>query len=310
MTLPNFLILGAPKGGTTTLNSVLSQHPDVFMCPIKEAGFFWAYGQEITWRGPGTEKLRNRLVNDLEGYEKLFEHAANQKAIGESSVRYLAAQNAPQIIKQFIPGARLIVSLRQPADRAFSAFTHNIRDGLEPCSNFAEALEQERSGLRDNWMFCRYLDRGFYYRSLTNYLQYFDRAQIHVSLLEDLQADAPGLMRRLFAFLEVDDSFQPDTSHRHNASGVIRNPLLRFAWTRTNRLRMLLRPLLNSQIRHAAFEWVIRDLEKPPFPAELRAELTDYYREDIQKLQDLLQRDLTHWLEGPSTPASKSGGAI
>jgi hypothetical protein len=305
MTLPNFLILGAPKAGTTTLHNVLSQHPEVYMCPVKEAGFFWAYGQEIQWRGPGTEKLRNRLVNDLGAYEKLFEPVTDQKAIGESSVRYLASPEAPKNIKKFIPQARLIVSLRNPAERAFSAFTHNIRDGLEPCTDFGEALEQERKGLRDNWMFCRYLDRGFYYRSLRTYLEFFDRKQMHVSLLEDLQVDAPGLVRQLFTFLEVDESFIPDASHKHNASGIIRNPVLRLLWTRTNRLRMLLRPLLNDRFRHAAFEWVIRDLEKPPFPEERRAELIEYYREDILKLQDLLQRDLSRWLGSATANEAK-----
>ncbi len=297
MTLPNFLIIGAPKAGTTSLHYVLSQHPDVFMCPVKEAGFFWVYGQEVHLSGPGTAKLHNRLVTGLDEYEKLFEGAEGCPAIGESSVRYLSAASAPGNIRRLVPQARLIVSLRQPAERAFSAFTHNLRDGLEPCPNFMEAIAQDRSGQRDTWQFCRYLDRGFYYQSLQRYLQYFPPEQIHISLLEDLKADAPGLMRRLFRFVGVSETYDPDLTHQHNASGIIRNPALRFLWTRTNKLRANLRPLLPPRLRHAAFEWVIQDLEKVPFPPDQRAELTEYYREDILKLQDLLQRDLSHWLK-------------
>jgi hypothetical protein len=296
MTLPNFLIIGAPKAGTTSLHYVLSQHPQVFMCPVKEAGFFWAYGQAFDASGPGADKLRNRLVTERDEYEKLFRGAEGYPAVGESSVRYLSAPSAPEIIHQLAPQMKLIVSLRQPAERAFSAFSHNLRDGLEPCHNFADAILQDRKGLRDDWSFCRYLDRGFYYQSLKRYLEYFPREQMHISLLEDLKDDSHGLMRRIYRFLGIDEQFQPDADQVHNKSGIIRNPVLRFMWTRSNSLRSAIRPLLPPRLRHAAFEWVIQDLEKLPFPKEQRAELTDYYRQDIMQLQDLLDRDLSHWL--------------
>lgn len=296
MTLPNFLIIGAPKAGTTTLHYVLSQHPQVFMCPVKEAGFFWAYGAHVELSGPGVEKLHNRLITDRTSYEKLFEGAAVKPAIGESSVRYLSAPTAPANIHALQPGMKLIASLRQPAERAFSAFTHNLRDGLEPCTDFDDAITQDLKGVRDDWLFCRYIDRGFYYRSLTRYLEFFPRSQIHVLLLEDLKHDPERVMLDLFHFLGIDESFAPDLSHRHNVSGIIRNPVLRFIWTRSNRMRASLRPLLPPRMRHAAFEWVIQDLERLSFPSEQRQELTEVYREDILKLQDLIGRDLSHWL--------------
>jgi len=297
MPMPNFLVIGAPKAGTTTLNDALSQHPQIYMSPVKEAGFFWAYNQPIDFLAPGALNLRNRVVTDLKTYQELFKHVAGQKAIGESSVRYLASPQSPGLIRQFIPSARLIVSLRHPADRAFSEFGHQLRDGIEPCKSFAEAIEQERRGERDHWMACRYLHLGFYARSLKRYLEYFDRAQLHISLLEDLQSGPDDLMRNLFRFLEVEDTFTPDLSHKHNVSGVIRNPALRFVWTRSKEIRAGLRRFLPPQFRHAASEWIIQDLVKLPFPADLRSELTEYYRQDILQLQDLIQRDLSHWLQ-------------
>jgi hypothetical protein len=297
MTMPNFLVIGAPKAGTTTLNDALSQHPEIYMSPVKEAGFFWAYNQPIDFRAPGAVNLRNRLVTDLISYQELFKDVAGQKAIGEASVRYLASPQSPSLIRQFVPHARLIASLRQPADRAFSEFSHQLRDGIEPCKTFAEAIEQERRGARDHWIACRYLHLGFYARSLKRYLENFDRAKLHISLLEDLQTDPQGLMRELFSFLEVEETFTPDLSHKHNVSGVIRNPALRFVWTRSKNLRASLRRFLPPRFRHTASEWVIQDLVKLPFHPELRAELTDYYRQDILQLEDLIQRDLSHWLQ-------------
>jgi hypothetical protein len=296
MTLPNFLVIGAPKAGTTTLNYALGQHPQIYMSPVKEAGFFWADGQQIDFQAPGAINLRNRLVTDLASYQALFDGAAGQPAIGESSVRYLASPQSPGLIRQFIPAARLIASLRQPADRAFSEYSHQLRDGIEPCQSFAEAIQQEHRGERDHWMACRYLPLGFYARSLKRYLKLFDRSQIHISLLEDLQTDPQGLLRGLFRFLEVDQSFTPDLSHKHNVSGVIRNPVVRLIWTRSKNIRAGLRRFTPPQFRHAASEWVIQDLVKLPFPPDLRLELTEYYRQDILQLQDLIQRDLSGWL--------------
>jgi len=308
MTLPNFLIIGAPKSGTTTVHYALSQHPQVYMCPVKEAGFFWAHNQQVRLRGPGSDKLRNRLVSDRRAYEKLFAAATDQPAIGESSVRYLSSPTAPRLIHELIPGARLTALLRQPAERAYSAFTHNRRDGLEPCADFATAIEQERSGLRDDWCFCRYLERGFYTAPLRRYLELFDCAQLHLALLEDLAGDPAAYFRSLFAFLGIDPDFTPDLDQAHNRSGMIRNPALRFLWTRSNRLRSALRPLLDPRLRHAAFEWVIHDMVKTPIPPASYAELTEYYRQDILDLQDLLGRDLSHWLKEVPARAALPGG--
>ena len=295
--LPNFLLIGAPKAGTTSLFYYLDEHPDVYMCPIKEVGFFWAYAGDIQLKGPGIERTRHRLVTDLDRYQQLFDGVKDEKAIGDASVRYLSNPRAPELIHRFIPQAKLIASLRQPADRAFSSFVHNLQDGVEPCTDFYEAVRQEKQGLREGWTQARYLDRGFYAEYLKRYLQYFDRQQLHISLLEDLKNDARGLMQELFEFLEVDPNFTPNTTQLHNVSGLIRNPALRYLWARLSKLRAAARPLLSPRLRHVLAEWALRDTVKPTFAPELRAELTEYYRADIIALQDLLQRDLSEWLK-------------
>jgi len=301
MTLPNFLIIGASKSGTTTLHNVFLHHPEIYMYPTKEVGFFWAYEQDIQIQGPGADRLKNVLVSDMDRYQSLFDKVTTEKAIGEASVRYISYPEVPERIHRYIPHVRLIASLRQPADRAFSAFTMNRRDGLEPCSDFQEALVQERVGLRDQWISCRYLNRGFYYASLKRYLDFFNRQQMHISLMEDLIDHPQDLLKSLFRFLEVDESYASDISHRHNPSGIISNPLQRFMWTHSNRLRAAIRPFFSARVRHRTTEWFMRDLEKPQFPHHLRVELTEHYRKDIEQLQDLLQRDLSHWLKTNAT---------
>ena len=294
--MPNFLLIGAAKGGTTSLHYALDQHPQIYMSEMKEPSFFWAYEQQVRLTGPGAEVMKHRYVDSLENYQRLFDGVTTQKAVGESSVRYLCHPPAPRLIHQFIPQAKLLVILRQPAERAFSSFVHYRRDGMEPCADFAEAIAQDRQGMRDGWTFGRYLSEGFYFKALQRYLEYFERPQMHISLFEDLQADSQALICSIFQFLEVDDSFFVDLSHHHNASGVIRNPLVRMLWTRSNALRAAVRPLFSERLRHRAAERVFQDVEKLHFSPDLRAELAEYYRQDIQQLQDLLQRDLSHWL--------------
>ncbi|MBN1147698.1 MAG: sulfotransferase [Anaerolineales bacterium] len=296
MTMPNFLIIGAPKSGTTTLHYILDQHPEIYMSSIKEPGFFWAYGEEIDLQGPSRLLLKHRIIRDFDDYVRLFDGVTTEKAIGESSASYMFHLRSPELIHQFIPHAKLIFILRQPADRAFSSYTQYLRDGVEPCSEFAEAVAQEKQGLRDHWTFGRHLQYGFYYRALQRYLNYFTRQQMHISLFEDLKNDPQGLLSDIFRFLGVSDDFVVDLSHQHNVSGVIRNPLLRFFWTRSNRLRAVFRPLTNQWMRHTFAEWVFRSVDKPGFSQELRLDLIEYYRKDIELLQDFLHRDLSSWL--------------
>ena len=244
-------------------------------------------------------------MNEFSDYQALFSGVKTENAIGEASVRYLSELRSPELIRKFIPQAKLIVSLRQPSDRAFSSFTRNLRDGLEPCRNFAEALDQERKGLRQNWIFGRYLDKGFYFSALQRYLQFFDREQLQISLLEDLYETPDDLKKDIFRFLGVDESVHVNLSHRYNASGEIRNPILRYIWTHSDMIKSRIRPLIPGSIRRGASEWVIKDVVKPRFPTEVRQELTAYYREDILNLQDLLGRDLSHWLESSSKETSE-----
>ncbi|MDX1541685.1 MAG: hypothetical protein R3349_09810, partial [Geminicoccaceae bacterium] len=152
--------------------------------------------------------------------------------------------------------------------------------------------------LAENWGSGIYLKPGFYAAQLTTYLEHFSPQQIRIYLYDDLRNDPEGLLADLFAFLEVDDRFQPDRSRSFNQSGQIRNPVLRFVWTETHSLQKVVRPLLSKATRQRISRFFIA-LEKDPlsFPAETRARLTGLYREDILRLQDLIGRDLGAWLD-------------
>ena len=226
MTLPNFLIIGAMKSGTTSLYFCLKQHPQAYMSSLKEPNFFALEGSNLDFDGAeGKERIQRWLkrdfVTDIEEYHALFRGAAGETAVGEASPIYLYSPEASRRIRHYVPEAKLIAVLRSPVERAYSAFLYMTREGRKPLKAFPEALQAEESRMRDNreWIW-HYRHVGLYYTQLKRYYDVFDADQIRVYLYEDLRAHLPRVLQSIFGFLEVDESFVPDTSLRHNVSGT------------------------------------------------------------------------------------------
>ena len=134
MTLPNFLIIGAAKGGTTSLYAYLQQHPQVFMSSPKEPTFFGNEGTDGLFNGPHDEDrgYHSRVITNFVDYSALFDRVTNEKAIGEASIYYVYLPEAPEQIRKYVPKAAMFAILRNPADRAYSAYLHVVRQAREP----------------------------------------------------------------------------------------------------------------------------------------------------------------------------------
>ena len=297
MARPNFLIIGAAKSGTTALYQALRQHPEIFMSPVKEPHYFAFAGERMDYRGPGVT-INATSVTELGAYQQLFAGATHEKAVGEASALYLYAPNAAARIREYAPETRLIAILRQPAERAFSAFAHLLRDGREPLTDFAQALRAESERLRDHWGFLwRYTDLGFYAQQLARYHALFPAAQIKVFLYDDFRADATGVIREACRFLGVNEDFTPDMSLRPKVSGAPRSRWLHDFLRGAHPAKSLLKGFLPAPFRERAkLRLTNRNLVRQEFPAPLRAELTAIFRDDILQLQDLIKRDLSPWL--------------
>lgn len=305
--LPNFLIIGAAKSGTTSIYHYLKNHPDIFMSKIKETNFFLGDGRtamkEIGLDGK-TRELSS--VGTLAEYSALFQ-AATEKARGEASPKYLYYPGTAERIKAAVPNAKIIAVLRHPVDRAYSAFLHHVRENQEEYTDFAAALEAEperiERGIDPKY---HYRNRGLYFKQLKPYYDAFGAENVHVYLYEELR-DPLGLLRPLFGVLGVDPSFTPDVSAQHNISGVPKNRFLHSVYgflkgNGHNAVKNLGKRLLPTTFRQRLKGRAIRNLQKnnlskPPLAPEVRADLLKGYKEDITRLQDLIGRDLTHWLE-------------
>jgi hypothetical protein len=298
MTMPNFLVIGAGKCGTTALHRYLKQHPQIFMSTQKELRFFPFENQKLDFRGPGDDKDTATMVTNIEDYRGHFEAGAAYLARGESSPLYLYYRQTAGRIRHHIPEAKLIAILRHPADRAYSQFLMKKRDGLELLS-FGDALAAEEQRIADRWSHhWHYRQRGFYAAQLKPYFQVFRREQLRIYLYEDYVADPVGLIQDIFRFLNVDDTFVPDMSVRHNESNIPRSRALQVYLLEPRAAKNLLKQFVPTRLSRSVGDRLRRlNLTKPPCPAEDRRQLTGGYREDIIELQDMLQRDLSHWLE-------------
>lgn len=289
MLLPNFLIIGAPKAGTTALYQYLQQHPAVFMSHPKEPHFF-TYQQDHwpEW-----------AIRTLADYGQLFSTTENAKAIGEASTWYLYSRHAAQAIQQQLPKVKLIAMLRHPVDRAYSSFIFRQQCGWEELSSFEQAvsLEPERIAQHLPWDY-HYLQAGFYSEQLQRYYDRFDREQIRVFLHDDLKTNAAELLQSIFQFLEIDPQVQLQLDVVHNVTHQPKNKAVNNFLSRQSSIKSLLKQVLPTSLRQPLVNQLRRsNLAKPSLlDPDLRQRLTLHFREDILKLQDLINRDLSSWL--------------
>jgi hypothetical protein len=290
--LPNFIVIGAAKAGTTAFYWYLAEHPAVFMSPVKETNYF-AYGVDQAGRLLyGDPDVHRFPVKSLAEYERLFADAGDASAVGEASPIYLECPQAPGRIRELLPASRLICSLRHPVDRAYADYLMYLwRRGwrFEPERDLTATSAWARPDSR--WM-----QVSRYHEQLSRYFEIFPREQIHVFLIDDLKRDPVEAVQGVYRFLEIDPTFVPDFDTAHNVGGV---PASRFLESvLTNRtIRAAVEPLIPKR----AADWVrnlrTRNMRKaPPLPPELRTELTARFRDEIMLTSDLIGRNLNHWL--------------
>lgn len=275
MTLPNFLIIGAAKAGTTSLYEHFRAHPEIFMPRLKEARFFNYDGRGNRVKFP---------VQTLEEYTALFEGVRDEKAVGEATPHYLTFPEAAGRIRALLPEARLIASLRNPVDRSYSIYQMNRRNhAANEGVPYARAMQTDPN-LQDS-----------YSAHLERFLALFPRAQVRIILLEDLETAPGATLASLFEFLGVDPAFTPDLSRVANPGGTPRIKLLH---------DLLANRKLISATRDVVPEALVaplkalrtRNLRRSALPATDRRAATAFFRDDILRTQDLIGRDLSHWL--------------
>lgn len=302
MTLPNFLIIGAAKSGTSALYHYLRQHPQIFMSPRKETHFFGYDGIDPRTNGPG-DTIVNAVI-ELPDYLSLFQDVQDEVAVGEASPTYLYVPRAVDRIKHYIPDVKMVAILRNPADRAFSAYMHLRRDEREYLADFDEALAAEDKRIKENWgPIWHYKAGSMYSEQIERYLNTFPREQLRVYIYEEFKQDPITVLRNIFDFIGVDITFTPDIAIKPNVSGkpksIFIQRLIQFFFLKPNPFRFLARRLISRDARWR-FTTIVRNvnLQRVRIPLHTKKRLMAYFSDDIRKLEELLERDLSIWRTG------------
>ncbi|MEL6159020.1 MAG: sulfotransferase [Cyanobacteria bacterium J06623_5] len=308
-TMPDFLIIGAPKSGTTSLYHYLAQHPQIFMSPNKEPHFFAFEGEQPNFCGSGDDKawINTRSVVTLAEYQQLFSAAEPGQKCGEASTMYLYLEKSCDRIFHHIPNVKLIAFLRHPVDRAYSHYKHLRRDGREWESDFGRAMQEEAERIQQNWSPAwHYQQIGLYSEQIKRYQRRFNPEQLQIYLYDDLLKNPQAVYRSIFEFIGVDAAIDIDVSKRHNTTTAVRkHKLLHDFLVKPNGLKNILRQVIPAQIRQPLSAKVYRKNATaiPALSTSQRAELTGLFESDILQLQDLIDRDLSCWL----SPLSRQG---
>ncbi len=298
--LPNVFVIGAAKSGTTSLVAKLAQHPDVFVPATKEPFYFSFPDVKPSWTGPGDPN--EMPVYKWNDYLALYASAASKRVRIDGSTSYLYDEKVPARVAAAVPDAKIIVMLRHPIDRAYSAFLHIRRRTTEESVDFSAALEKEDERIKAGY------EHLWHYRAMSRYSAQLKRwfgviapEQIKVCLYDDLVDQPDKLFAEICLWLGLDAGLLLTKETRENVSSVPRNVALKRLLLSENVIKTAVARILPQSWRKAV--WKL-NTHKPGCPVALRERLTCEFADDICQVQALIARDLSHWLSRQADPLS------
>ncbi len=311
MALPDFLVIGVPKAGTTALHAALTRHPGLYMSPVKEPKFFLTDGPPPTKGGPGDALTYREHIWQRDRYEALFDAAPVGTLRGESTPLYLYDQAAMRRIQGLIPAARLIVIVRDPVERAHSNWTHLWSAGLEPVGDFVRACAEEERRIAAGWAsFWHYTGLGKYGRQLEYAFSLFPRDQVLV-LRYRLLVDSPAAtLDQICAFLGVQTGVLTEIP-RENVTAhperTLAHQTLSLGMRASDALGRLLPGRTATRATHQLERLLQRGRRKrQPLSWQQRQALLPKFEDDIKLLENLLGENFGDWL----APRERSGGLV
>ncbi len=311
MALPDFLVAGVPKAGTTALHAALSRHPGLYLSQIKEPKFFLTDGPPPTRGGPGDAITYREHVWQRDSYEALFGPAPPGALRGEATPLYLYDKAAMQRIGHLIPDARLIVIIRDPVERAHSNWAHLWSAGLEPIGDFVGACAEEDHRIAAGWAsFWHYTGLGKYGEQLRHAFSVFPRDQVIVLRYRLLVDEPAKTLDQICDFLGVKTGViseiprenvtaHPEHTATHRAAAL--------AVRGTDIVGRLLPGTSGAEVTSRIERFLQRgNRERQPLGWEQRDALIPVFETDVRLLEQVLGEDFSDWL----APRDRSGNMV
>lgn len=299
---PDFFVVGAAKAGTTALYHWLRDHPDVFLPTVKEPSFFaYADGLVAPKCGLYDPNYFNEIAVDNVAYSALYE-TAGQKLTGDVSPVYLIDENTSTRIAAARPDALIIIVLRDPVERAFSQYMHHVRDSLENCKTFDEALAKEEVRLAAGWSWGHgYARHGHYETQIKRYLSEFPREQVLFLDFHEMQTAPEECWWRLCNHLSIERR-ELVKNERVNQTANLTEVSARPGMTHCLRHPSTAQKLVKRVLPKTARTTLRRILEGPKRPVPMlskdaRLSLANRYQVERSSIEELTGLSLTHWFE-------------
>jgi Sulfotransferase family len=300
--LPDFLIIGAPKAGTSALHAALTQHPQLFLSGVKEPKYYMCGDSPPpTYKGPGDAHSNQEWIWQRQRYMGLFAPARGDVLCGESTPFYLYNRDARRRIATDIPHARLIAVLRDPVDRLYSNWMHLWVDGLEPCEDVVEAVSREPSRVDAGWApFWHYQRLGLYGRQLADLFALFPREQVLLLRYRDLVQEPERTISDVCRFLGVAESavstvpvdnarpFVPPSPRTRVLGHLIRGGARTGAFLPPQVWRRASRALVGHLHRRG-------HAERPKLSSQQRFSLLEPFLADIDLLEQITGQSFDEW---------------
>jgi hypothetical protein len=304
MALPDFLVIGAPKAGSTAVHAALARHPALFLSRVKEPKYFLCDDRppaRADHRGPGDAHSAREWVWRRDRYEALFDEAPAGALKGESTPFYLWDRRAHRRIRRVVPDARLIAVLRDPVDRAYSNWAHLWSDGLETIPDFLSACAAERQRIAQGYApFWRYHELGRYGEQLDHLLSIFPREQVHVLRYKQLVDSPRETLDRICAFLGVDTGVIDLAPSENVSTFVADTPVNRVLRTGVRAGAAVGSAFPPQAWRRAnvPLDWALKRApgRRPNLTERQRSDLVATFADDIDLLGRLTGDDYTDWL--------------
>jgi len=300
--IPNFFIVGAAKCGTTALYEYLRRHPQIFMPKNKEPRFFGQDLGMIRWRRPNVHE-----------YLELFRGAEGYPLVGEASVQYLLSKSAAAEIRQFSPGAKIIIMIRDPVESMYSIHGQLLFGFSEDIRDFSAALDAETERVQGKRLpkfaayreQCLYRYRVRYAEQIERFVQEFTWASVHVVLYDDFKADPNKVYQEVLVFLGADGYSLPEYP-RVNASKRRR---IKWMYNSLCKLKIIYRLIdpdgkfMNYRLGRD-MKYIINNTERlinvvnyrrPMLAINLEQRLRRELAPEVEQLGNLVSRDLSHW---------------
>ena len=309
--MPDFLVIGAPKAGTTALHAALARHPGLYMSPVKEPKFFLSDGPPPTKGGPGDALTYREHIWRRPDYEALFDPAPAGTLRGESTPLYLYDRAAVRRIRAALPDARLIVIVRDPVERAHSNWTHLWSAGLEPIGDFVRACGEEERRIAAGWAsFWHYAGLGRYGEQLEYLFTLFPREQVLVLRYRRLVDEPEQSLDEICAFLGVEQEILAEIP-RHNVTShpepTLAHRTVSLAQRAGSAVGSFVPGLTAATLTGPLERFLQRhSRERQPLDWRQRQELLPRFEDDIKLLEKVLGESFADWVR----PRERSGGMV